>query len=128
MDNLVDKHFETTNTRIKPNTITMADSESFSASNLSSLDIIRFYLDRPKDLMKMFHQIGTKQMSSKEHKNGMIFDFYRFSNIGAKWISEIIKNYVTLLLYAAKTIDEMEKLDSIKHYFALKIETFSEQK
>ena len=78
--------------------------------------------------MKMFHQIGTKQMSSKEHKNGMIFDFYRFSNIGAKWISEIIKNYVTLLLYAAKTIDEMEKLDSIKHYFALKIETFSEQK
>lgn len=52
-------------------TIAVSNPSSMLAANLSSLDIVRFYLDRPKDLMKMFHKIGTKQMSSKEHKNGM---------------------------------------------------------
>lgn len=104
-------------------------SSEFAASNLTGLDIIKYYLDKPKELMKLFHQIGTKQMSSKEHKNGkdlIIFNF--FNSLGAKWISDIVKNYVSLLLYATKTIEELEKLDMIKHYFALKIEKTLEEK
>lgn len=87
----------------------------FQVSNLSSLEIVTFYRDKPKELMKLFHQIGTKIMNSKDNRGG-------------KWISDIIKNYVSLLLYTTSAIEELEKLNNIKHYFALKIEKTLEEK
>lgn len=96
-------------------TFAVSSPSHFQVSTLSNLEIINFYKDKPKDLVKLFHQIGTKTMNSKDNKGG-------------KWISDIVKNFVTLLIYTAYSIEELEKLDKIKGYFALKIEKVIEEK
>jgi len=52
--------------------------KSLHASSISSLEIVNYYSDKPKELMKLFHQIGTKMMASKEHKNGTIYLIYLY--------------------------------------------------
>lgn len=98
-----------------PAAFSISGPAAFSMSNLSSLDIINYYKDKPKDLMKLFHQIGTKMMNGKDNR-------------GPKWIADIIKTHVSLLLFAASTVEEIQRLDKIKHYFALKIEKIMEEK
>jgi len=103
------------NDRVRSGTIAVSNPSDFTVANLTSMDIIRFYEDKPKDLMKLFHNIGSKIMNSKDNKGG-------------KWISDIIKNYVSLLISTMLSVEEMQKLDTIKHYFALKIEKTIEEK
>jgi hypothetical protein len=102
-------------TRERRGTVIVSDLSSMQVSNLTSLEIISFYKDKPKELVKLFHQIGSKTMNSKDNK-------------GSKWISDIVKNFVTLLIYTAYSIEEIKKLDTIKDYFALKIEKIMEEK
>ena len=96
-------------------TMAIPTPHSIVIPNISSLDVFNYYKEKPKELTKLFHQIGKQIMSSKDGKSG-------------KWIQDIIKEYVSLLLYSAYTYDEVQKLDKIKHYFALKIEKVIEEK
>jgi hypothetical protein len=63
----------------------VSNPADFMVSSLTNLDILSFYQDKPKELRQLFHEIGSKMMKSRENKNG-------------KWIKDIIKNYVNLLL------------------------------
>ena len=97
--------------------VTMATSNpsAFEMSNVSSIEVFSYYRENPKDLLKIFSQIGSKVASSKDGKSG-------------KWIQDIIKNYVTLLLYSVTAFEEINKLNKIKEYFAIKIEKTIEEK
>jgi len=66
-------------------------------------------------LKKLLKQIGGMLSKARDRNNQ------------AKWVSSIIEKYVDLLLCTAITIEEMKKLNSIKHFFALKIEKFVEK-
>ena len=96
-------------------TMAMPAPSSIVIPNISSIDVFNYYKEKPKELTKLFHQIGKQMMSSKDGKSG-------------KWIQDIIKEYVSLLLYSTYTYEELLKLDRIKHYFALKIEKVIEEK
>lgn len=83
--------------------------------DLTSFEIISFFQDKPKDLGKLLHDIGVKTQNSKDGKGG-------------RWIGDILKNFLNLLIKTTYVIEEMHKLNSIKDYFALKIEKVIDEK
>lgn len=101
--------------RTERSTMALPNPPSIDNPNISSFEVFSYYRENPKELMKLFNQIGSKIANSKDGRSG-------------KWIQDIIKNYVTLLLYSVNSFEEINKLNKIKEYFAIKIEKTLEEK
>ena len=77
-DNFFDQHLDMGENMRHRGTIAVTSPSSLEMSNLSSLEILSFYEDKPKDLKALFRKIGSNLGKSKNTKS---------------WVASLIDKY-----------------------------------